>query len=273
MNNITERQLQILEHLAEFKFLTSAQIMELLEVKTLPHVNQLLNKLGEGKHPLTKFKDLGFYPGVGRLARIHYLTKYGADFLVENLGLDPDFIKVSKERTPVFQRDYFHRVATIDFNVQFKKWCIKNDYEKLFFDYYFDQVGSQRQGTGKAKNSIPVGDFSIVPDGVGKFRTEKEDILFLFEHHNGKDTKRAIKQIIAHMQSIQEGAASEKYHYPKGVRVLYVFEHEACMRSVVRELYNTPEFKAFKDYFLFKTQDRINFEYDWMTFSGVHIHL
>lgn len=270
MNNITERQLQILEHLAEFKYLTSTQIMALLEVKTLPHINMLLNKLGDGKSPLTRFKDFGFYPGYGRLPRIHFLTPKGADFLVENLDIEREKIKYPKEKKVMFQRDYFHRVATVDFNIGLHKFCRKNQFEKVFFDYYFDMTGSQRNGDGKAKNALPVGDFQIIPDGIGKIFNEEVENLFLFEQHNGKDTKRAIKQIFNHMQAISELSANEKYNHKKSVRVFYVFESESCKKSVVRELYNREDITSFKEYFLFKTQEqlKIDFTSDWLLFSG-----
>lgn len=270
MKNITERQLQILEHLAEFKYLTSAQIMALLEVKTLPHVNILLNKLSDGKSPLTRFKDFGFYPGYGRLPRIHFLTLKGADFLAENLGIQREKIKVPKERVPMFQRDYFHRVATVDFNIGLRGFCTSNGFEKLFFDYYFDQNGSQRHNTAKAKNALPVGDFQIIPDGIGKITNGEIENLFLFEQHNGKDSKRAIKQIFNHMQAIAEMSANEKYNHQKSVRVLYVFESESCKKSVVRELHNRHDIVNFKEYFLFKTKDQLkeSFSKNWLLFSG-----
>lgn len=269
MRNITERQLQILEHLAEFKYLNSAQLMRLLGVKTLPHVNTLLNRLSDGNKPLTRFKDFGFYPGYGRLPRIHYLTPSGADFLADNLGYERDRIKLTKERTPMFQRDYFHRVSTIDFNIGLRQFCIENNFEKVFFNYYFDQVGSQRHGTGKAKNAIPVGDFQIIPDGVGKITDGENETLFLFEQHNGKDSKRAIKQIYSHIKAIEEGAASLKYDYLKGVRVFYVFESEGCASSVINELNKDANLKPYEKFFLFSTNDLMkkNFN-DWHTFSG-----
>lgn len=270
MKNITERQLQILEHLAEFKFLTTSQLTGLLGVKTITSINILLSKLSDGKGALTRNKDFGFYPGFGRLPRIHFLSTKGADFLAENLDLEREKIKVPKENKLMFQRDYFHRVATVDFNIGLRNFCRENDFQKLFFDYYFDMNGNQRNGTGKAKNALPVGDFQIIPDGIGKITNGEIDNLFLFEQHNGKDSKRAVKQIFNHIQAIAELSANEKYNHQKSVRVFYVFENEACKKSVVRELHYRQDITNFKEYFLFKTQAQLkeSFSKNWLLFSG-----
>ncbi|GMM86953.1 hypothetical protein [Pseudoalteromonas sp. MTN2-4] len=269
MKNITERQLQILEHLAEFKYLTTDQVMGLLGNSGRPYILQLLNGLSDGKRPLTRFKDLGFYPGAGRLPRMHFLTPYGVNFLVENLDFDPDKVKAPKERTPLFQRDFFHRVFTIDFNIFVRKFCKKNQLKKVFFDYYFDQIGSQRNSTAKAKNALTVGDFQIIPDGIGKITDGENEKLFLFEQHNGNDSKRAIKQIYSHVEAIGEGLASEKYDYPKGVRVFYVFENEACARSVAKRMQEDNNLREHKEFFLFSTNDLIRKKFDdWYTFDG-----
>lgn len=270
MKNITERQLQILEHLSEFKFLTTSQLTGLLGVQTITSINVLLRKLSEGKGALTKNKDFGFYPGFGRLPRIHFLSPKGVDFLEENLGIERNKIKAPKENKLMFQRDYFHRVATVDFNIGLRAFCLENGFEKLFFDYYFDMNGSQRNGTGKAKNALPIGDFQIIPDGVGKITNGEMENLFLFEQHNGKDSKRAIKQIFNHIQAIAELSANKKYSHKKSVRVFYVFESESCKKTVLREFYNRSDLISFKEYFLFKTQEQLktNFSSDWLLFSG-----
>jgi hypothetical protein len=130
--------------------------------------------------------------------------------------------------------------------------------------------GSQRNGTGKAKNALPVGDFQIIPDGIGKISNGEIDNLFLFEQHNGKDSKRAVKQIFNHIQAIAELSANEKYNHQKSVRVFYVFESESCKKSVVRELYHRSDIINFKEYFLFKTQVQLkeSFNENWLLFSG-----
>ncbi|MEY8214278.1 MAG: replication-relaxation family protein [Colwellia sp.] len=273
MKNITERQLQILEHLAEFKFLTTTQLTGLLGVKTITSINVLLKKLSDGKGALTRSKDFGFYPGFGRLPRIHFLSTKGAGFLAENLELEREKIKVPKENKLMFQRDYFHRVASVDFNIGLSKYCKLKGFNKVFFDYYFDMNGSQRNGDGKAKNALPVGELQIIPDGVGKVSTQKGDTVFLFEQHNGKDTKRAVQQIFNHMQAIAEMSANKKYNHQKSVRVLYIFESGSCKKAVVRELYKRQDITSFKDYFLFKTQEQLqeNFNENWLLFNGEYV--
>lgn len=273
--DITEKQLQILENLSEFKFLTSNQLMRLMGYKENSHVNSMLKRMRERRRPFIKRKEFGFYPGAGRLAPVHFLTRYGADFLVDYIGFDAKKIKVPKESTPLFVRDYFHRKSTVDFNIELKLFCGKNDFKKQFFNYYFEQVGSQRKGNSRFINAFKIrDDLTIIPDGIVKVTTN-EDNLFLFEQHNGSDTKRAVNQIINHISAIESGVVSEIFNYPKGVRVIYVFEKASCKKSVIRELYKMNEIRHFIPYFLFKNQDELNerFNEGWTLFNGLKTNL
>ncbi|MEZ8738275.1 hypothetical protein AB4189_09690 [Vibrio sp. 10N.286.49.E1] len=273
--DITEKQLQILENLSEFKFLTSNQLMRLMGYKENSHINSMLKRMRERRRPLIKRKEFGFYPGAGRLAPVHFLTRYGADFLVDYLGFDANKIKVPKEHYPLFVRDYFHRKSTIDFNISLKLFCNEHNFEKKFFNYYFEQVGSQRNRTARFINSLKIReDLTIIPDGIGKIATN-EDNLFLFEQHNGSDTKRAVNQIINHISAIEIGVVSEIFNYPRGVRVIYVFEKESCKISVIKELYKIDRIRNFIPYFLFKSQGELNDKFNerWTLFNGLKTNL
>jgi len=268
--NITERQLQILEALARFKYLTSNQLAKLFKVKNSANVTRLLKDLNERKQPLVNYKGFGVIPIHGRLARVFFLTSHGKDLIQEALDYSEDSIKFVKNKHSLFQRDYFHRRDTVTFNMYFQQWLANNNYQLHFFNYYFDKSGSNRNNTGETLNSLQVNDFKIVPDGIGLFNTPERPYLFLFELHNGKDKGRAVNQISAHCLAISTGSASDKYKISTSARVYYVFEEESCKRAVMEELKNDPHFANFNKHFLFKSMKSLqeDFYIGWHHFNG-----
>lgn len=268
--NITERQLQILEALARFKYLTAQQLAFIAGIKHSSNTSRLLKDLNERKKPLVDYKGFGIIPVHGRLARVFFLTKYGKEVIVEALGLSPESVKYVQNKHSLFQRDYFHRCDTVNFNIHFQKWLEASGYDLEFFTYYFDKTGSNRNQTGEIANSIQVRDFKIVPDGIGLFSTPERAFLFLFEQHNGKDKKRAVDQIMAHCVAISEGGAPDKYGIQSAARVYYVFESESCLKSTLSELLQLPEYENFQKFFLFKSKDSLESDFfgGWLYASG-----
>lgn len=264
--NITERQIQALEALARYKYLTINQLAYIFGLKSNSNIHVFLKDLSTRKKPLVESKGFGVIPVHGRLSRVFFLTKYGKDFLVEILGYSEESIKFVQNRHSLFQRDYFHRCDTVNFNIYFQKWLESEGYELDFFTYYFDKSGSNRNGTGEIANVLELGKSKIIPDGIGLFRTPERPYLFLFEQHNGKDAKRAIRQILAHCVAISEGVASDKYFINTASRVFYVFEDKACMLATMAELRELEDFEGFDRHFLFQTTAIIeaNFADGWL---------
>lgn len=253
--NITERQIQAIEALAKYKFLTSNQLAYIFRNKTTKSASTILKALTDGNKPLLHYKDFGVLAGHGKLPRVFFLTKYGKDFLIEHLDYEEKNIKFIKNKSALFLRDYFHRCDTVNFNIYLHEWIKESGYQLDFFNYYFDKSGSNRNGTGKIFNSLEKGDFKIIPDGLGVFQTPSRPYIFLFEQHNGKDKKRAVNQILNHCLAISEGIASEKYNINRSSRVYYVFDDSTCMIKTMEELRAIKDFEPFKGHFYFKTSD------------------
>lgn len=138
------------------------------------------------------------------------------EFVRDELGEYEEDIKCVKGRGNLFERDYFHRLYTIDFFIAYYKWLAETGYSSEFFNYYFEKEGSNRnrhKTSSKAVNLLQIGEEKIIPDGIAAFTMPERAYLFLFEQHNGKDTKRAMKQLYGHVQALVEGSASQKYNY------------------------------------------------------------
>lgn len=147
------------------------------------------------------------------------------------------------------------------------------DYDLDFFSYYFEKQGSNRNNqntTSQSVNTLPVWAGKIIPDGIASFQTGERRVVFLFEQHNGKDTKRALKQLYGHAQALVEGSASQKYDYQAWVKVFFVFEHESCMKAVIDRFMQDEAFLNFESYFLFKSNRELGQDFfsDWHRASG-----
>lgn len=88
-----------------------------------------------------------------------------------------------------------------------------------------------------------------------------EKHLVIFEQHNGKDTQRAISQMVNHAYALASGVYSDAYEVSKPARIYYVFEFESCMNAAIREFLNHAGLNKFNQYFLFKSIDSLQHDF------------
>lgn len=266
---MSESELKIIEALARYKFLTSSQLDFLKILKNKVGLYARLRQLSSGKNAFVKKNSFGIMPGKGKLEDFHFLTEKGKNFLIENLDYSDKNIKIPKGTSSLFQRDYFHRKKTIDFFLYFDRFLLDNQSHIIFLDYYFDKQGNNRSSkNSRAKNRIDIeesGSF-LIPDIVTKFRYKNEPYLFFFELHNGKDTKKIMKQLYYHLLVIEEGGGAEKYQMKKSHRVLIVFEFESILKSTIERLSKVSDFEGFEPFFIFKTEKELKDDFfnNWL---------
>ncbi|CAA6810859.1 MAG: Unknown protein [uncultured Campylobacterales bacterium] len=275
---MSESELRILESLARYKYLTTSQLDLLNILKNKMGLYQRLRELRAGKKPLIANNSFGIMPGKGKLEDFYYLTSKGQDFLIENLEYNEQKIKAPKGTSSLFARDYFHRKETINFYIYFDKWINKNDGDILFLDYYFDKIGDNRSKKNlRAKNKIDIEQTGgyIIPDIVTKFTYKNEPYLFFIEQHNGKDTKKLLKQLYFHLLALEEGKGAEKYQMQKNHRVAVIFEFESILKATLERIQNINEFKGFEKFFIFKTNESLNksFFNDWIDLKRINTNL
>lgn len=259
---LSESKLKILESLAKYKFLTTKQFLRLGIVKHRTNLVPLLRDLRDRHRPLIAKISFAVHPKFGRLEDVYYLTNWGVKFLIENLDYEREDIRYPIGKSSLFFRDYFHRLYTIDFHIEYEDWANKNDYEILFFHTYFDKVGANR---GKSKNKLQAltkielneGKDYIIADAISMFESPERKYLFSLEVYNGKDTKRIVKQLKKHIIALSEGKPSLQYNFKRGSKVIVIFELESTMKAVIERLNQDDEFEGFDDYFLFKTIDNL----------------
>lgn len=284
MKHYNRVQTEILQALACFQYLTSSQFASLGIVQSKRSIYKPLKVLSDGNSPEIGKINYTMRAKQGKLESIFYLRKRGVKVLLES-GQDENTIKYPKRDSVSFASDYFHRVWTVDFFIKAKAWAVESDYDFENFSYYFQQSkGSNRNnlgGSSLSDNRIDISEESyIIPDGVGLVdRDTERPIFFLFEQHNGRDTKRFLKQVNGHLFVIREGLASIKYnikHNDSYVanRVFCVFEHEGCMKASQHRLAQSEDFSPFMNFFHFKTTKNLqntSFSEGWELASGTQV--
>ena len=270
---MSESELKIIEALARYKFLTVSQLDFLNILKNKMGLYQRLRELRSGKKPFIKNNVFGIMAGKGRLEDFYFLEKRGKDFLIEDLDYKEENIKIPKGTSSLFLRDYFHRMETINFYLYLDRFLLQNESHIIFLDYYFDKIGNNRSKKNlRAKNKIDIEETGgyIIPDIVTKFRYKKEPYLFFFEQHNGKDTKKLLKQLYYHLLAIEQGAGAEKYQMKKSHRVAVVFEFEGILKATLKRIEKIAEFEGFEKFFIFKTNEELKKDFfnGWVTLNN-----
>ena len=147
MLDLTAANIEVLRLLNRYRFLTNSQLLRLGLVHDNTSIYKILSRFGDGNRPYIGKKDFGFIAGVGRLHRIYYLQKRGAQLLAETLHLDEDEVSYQKVKPP-FLQDYFHRVATIDVHIELDRFAAQYGCAVRFFHTYFDAAGAPKSTTG-----------------------------------------------------------------------------------------------------------------------------
>lgn len=273
MTHITENQTTALEWLAAFKYLTSSQFVRMGLFKKRGYLTNALKVLIDTNKALIAKHD--FNPINGKLESFYYLTKYGKNFLMDELDYTETQIKAPRGLSPIYLKDYFHRKSTINFHIRFRQWLEFNGGEINFLNYYFDKAGNNRSNDKNkhvvALNNIQLdGTNSFIPDVNMEFSLDGQKYLYLFEQHNGNDVKRLFKQLWDHIFAISEKAVSKKYNFKKSHKVIVVCEHESVKQSVIQRLQDEKGIEDYNNFFIFKTNAELeaNFYNNWTLING-----
>lgn len=272
---LKQKEEDALTFLAQYKFLSPSQFTLLGLYKNRGDVTNLLKPMAEQKKPLIGVIKFPTDPTIGKLEYIYYLTKFGEKAVLEDLDYPQEKIKKIKSK-PISTKDYFHRKSTIDFHIGLNQWLQNSRGEIKFLNYYFDKMGSFRDKDKKIReiNKFYLKDEkSFIPDITVKFKVNNENFIFLFEQHNGKDTKRLVEQLNVHLLAIQEDVVSTKFKINKHNRVAVVCEEKSVKDSIIQRLQEINNFNNFYDFFIFKTNDELKEDFfnNWTLINGKQV--
>ena len=277
MFHLTESQITAIESLANFKYLTSSQFVKMGLFKKRDYLTKSLKKLLDVNNPLIAKYD--FNPVNGKLESFYYLTKYGKMFLQNEFEYSLDQIKAPRGYKTMQLKDYFHRRFTISFHIYLRQWLDNKNGEMLFLDYYFDKSGNNRSSIKNehvtALNRIKLKDTnSFIPDINTMFSIDNKEYLYLFEQHNGKDSKRLFEQLYIHIIAISQGVVSDKYNFKKSHKVIVVCEFESVKKSVMNRLQKEVGIESYNNLFLFKTNEELDEDFynNWSCIDGTKVN-
>lgn len=270
---IAPTQEAILLALAQYKFLTISQMLDLGIATHRPNIQKHLERMRNRKRPMIASIEFGTVPKKGRLENIHYLKPYGKSILSEDLQIPEQDIKIPIGRNSFFYRDYYHRKNSIDVEIALNKYADTQGDTVLFFDRYFDKVGNNRIDKNlQAKTRIQLkNDRYLIADGIFKINTTKGDKLYCFEMYNGKDTGRTYRQLYQYLEAFATGSPSIMHNHDKGFRVLAVFEFESILQAVLNRLKKNSIFDKVRAFYLLKSLESAtqgNIFDDWITADG-----
>lgn len=252
---ISEKQLQVLEQLSIYKYLTSKQLFR-MGIYSSEKVTRDLALTPLKKSPLNYIKavDFGFYPSKGRLHSIHHLTKKGALFL-EETSREEGKVFYPKGKVD-FSRDYFHRTQFIDLHIALRQWAEATGQEVLFFDSYFESSKDRQGKKFVASTQVQLFNRSVTPDGnFCLLMADQQKRLFTLELHRGNNLEKIKAQLYRHSQIFENNLLADKYNHPFNHYILSVYEDEKTLRNIKRAIQEESFLKDYTKCFLFSTLD------------------
>jgi len=277
MFHLKENQITAIKWLAQYKYLTSSQFVKMGLYKKRGYLTNSLKVLIDMKKPLMAKHD--FNPINGKLESFYYLTKYGVKFIIDELDYPESKIKAPHGLAHLSSKDYHLRKLTIDFYIFLNKWLESKSGNMSFFNYYFDKSGNNRSNDNNGHvttlNKVILNNSnSFIPDVNTMFSINDKTYLYLFEQHNGKDSKRLFEQLYVHIIAIGKGAVAKKYNIKKSHKVIVVCEYESVKNSVIHMLQKEAGIEHYYNFFIFKTNDELkeDFYTNWTLISGEQVN-
>ena len=271
---LKERSIKIIEVLAIFKFLNSTQLIRLWVAKHKSNLNTAFKELY--LHNMIGKLSFWVHPKLWRLPNYYYLKPKGKNFLLEHLKYSEARIKMPIGTSSMFFRDYYHRTNAIDFQIELYLHILKQWWEILLYDTYYDHTWSTKKNSPlKAKTKLIFSDGSFfIPDAITKIKLNGVIKIFTFEIYNWLDTKRVVQQLHKHLKSLQEWLPSIILDEKKGSKVLLLFDLTSCMRAVMDRVLNDDSFLNFRYLFLFSDTISIKSDFNsWCSCEYKHVEL
>jgi len=253
----TPTQEKILFALARHKFLTTSQFLRLGASSTQSNLSRAFRELKTRKLLAVE----GFAQPVRegnkhrykKLESFYYLTKRGAEIVMERLDYEPEKVKYPKGKANFFNLHYWHRKYTIDCEIEAIFWAKSKGYEVQISDREFDKAGSNRNGKGHAKTKIPCSNSKyIIPDANFVLFNGTDHKLFTLELHHKKSARVIANQLVNHVYALKNGGVGLHYGINKLHRILNVFIDEPKMKIVMGHLSKMDVFEEMEQFFIFK---------------------
>jgi hypothetical protein len=215
--------------------------------------------------------------------KLHFLTPKGAKLYAESVkGVSMEQVKYPKSHNSIVKNDFAHRISMINTQISYDRWAEVGGVETIFFDTYFDKVGSNRNknkgGALKPKTRLEFGEGNFAdPDGILLYSAGSKKRLWVLEVFNGNDSGRVLKQLRGICYAMLHGITADKYGLKLPERALITFEHEPNMKASIERMNDDPYFKldGIEDFFYFGLAKNVweNFGGSWVKMTGEAVDL
>lgn len=276
VDKLKESNIQILEALARYRYLTSRQIIALGITAHRSQISRIMGRFEYFTKPLierSKFSET-VKGHSGRRAKedIITLTKRGAECLIDTQPDSEDDLKFVHSKD-VSARDYEHTRETVDFHILVDQFADMYACTVDCFHTYHDHTGANNgklaaQGINLRRRqttfTVPeADDYGRANDKEHKFSADAifhmtdptgQGHLFAVEIQRGQDTKRLCEKLRDHyIPAIAEGTISADYGVEYNPKVLVICENRSLVENTLKRLADDPEFEFFHKSFAFHT--------------------
>ena len=263
--NLSPTGFKVLLALAEYRFLTAPQLIEIGVAKDRGYLGQVLTSLLSVRKKQGAMQrqpkeigelDFGVLVGRGRLPRVYFLTARGAELIAT---IDPNQPPARYPRRVVrYQNDYHHRIATVDFHIALRAWANEHSQQLTWVRQYFDWTGQRDGAQPHTETRIKLTDRNINPDTIFKLSDEATERVFCVEIVNGMDTGRVVKQMRNYCLGLDDGRINKSLNLgDRAVRLLFVFEHERLLNLVQKAAKKERWLGAYAPHFFLKSMDDV----------------
>lgn len=260
ITSITPTGFKVLQALNTYRFLTIPQLLRLGVAKDRGNLSKVLNSMVSAKRddqgiPRPKeigVLDFGSIPGTGRLARLYFLAPKGADALAafDRDGPAPKPI----EHAVRFRNDYFHRVHTVDFHITLALFAAREDHDIDLARQYFTRLPKEGKTPARPSTSIDLKPGFIDPDSIYRLTDgDGKQRLLLVEIANGHQVDRVAKKFPLYASVLHSRVVNQTFSYDKGVRVLWLFEHQRTLELVQKSLASDAATQNYAVHFFMRT--------------------
>lgn len=267
----------ILKALSQYRYLTTKQILALGLARDRGYLGQVLaSLLSATRHETTSERkpkyigelDFGVKVGKGRLARMYFLTKSGADLLEQ---MEPGLAPVRfPARVVRFAPDYEHRVSCVDFHIMLTTWARLNDHVVRYYRHYFDWSQATAKGKPQPATRLHLSNRRVDADALFLLRDSNNiERSFVYEMANGVDTGRVLEKMQHLARGIDDGSLNRALSFPanEAVRILFVFEHKRTAELVASHVDRFPLLQKYAPHFFLKPLAEVSadtFQNGWM---------
>ena len=276
VDRLSPANLDILEALARYRYLTSRQIIALGIVSQRSNLSRVTSRFEVFTKPLIERSRYSnpAPEGGGRRSKedLLTLTKRGAEFLAQIEPDRDDDIRFVNSKG-VSARDYDHTRETVDFHILLDQFAAMYGVKVDCFHTYHDHTGANAgrqaaQGIDLLRRQTT---FTVpLRNASGGYSGEKMKFsadavchltdptgkghLFAVEIQRGMDTKRLHKKLKdSYLPALEEGTLSYAYDVDYDAKALIICENPSLVTKTLERLEVDPDFNEFRGCFAFHT--------------------